>query len=95
MRFYPTHDESVTEGVTLAEEVTGPDAAVTEADSTWKEGIRDRRTSGFTIIGGGGSLTVKYADFVIYGNVVMLCQGRDSIQSLDRCKTLISAVAGL
>jgi hypothetical protein len=95
LRFYPTHDEAVTEGVTLAEEVTGPDAAVTEADSTWKEGIRDRRTSGFTIIGGGGSLTVKYADFVIYGNVVMLCQGRDSIQSLDRCKTLISAVAGL
>jgi hypothetical protein len=94
LRLYPTHEDAVAEGATFAEEVTGRDAAVTEADSTWKEGIRDRRTSGFTLTGGGGTLAVKYADFVIYGNVVILCQGRDSVQSLDRCNTLISAVAG-
>ena len=94
IRFYATHEEAVAEGATFAEEVTGREAAVTEAESTWKEGVRDRRTSGFTLTGGGGALAVKYADFAIYGNVVMLCQGRDSIQSLDRCKTLISAVAG-
>ena len=94
LRFYPGHQEAVAEGLSFAEEVTGRDAAVTSADSTWKEGVRDRRTSGFTLTGGGGALAVKYADFVIYGNVVLLCQGRDSIQSLERCKTLISAVAG-
>ena len=94
LRFYPGHQEAVAEGLSFAEEVTGRGAAVTSADSTWKEGVRDRRTSGFTPTGGGGTLAVKYADFVIYGNVVMLCQGRDSIQSLDRCRALISAVAG-
>lgn len=94
LRFYPSHDAAVSDGTALAEEVTGPDGAVTEADSTWKVGVSDRRTSGFTIGGGGGSLAVKYADFMIYGNVILLCQGRDSEQSLRRCDQLVKAAVG-
>ena len=78
LRFYPSHQIAVDQGTALPEEVTGRDAAVTADDSTWKEGVRDRRTSGFTEGGGGGNLGFKHADFAIYGNVVMLCQGRDS-----------------
>ena len=66
--------------------------AVSDKDVTWKEGTRDRRTSGFTSNGGGGSLAVKYADYIIHSNIIMLCQGRDKDQSLERCESIINAV---
>ena len=92
IRFYPSHDDAVTKGTFFADEVTGPDGAVSDDDVTLKEGTRDRRTSGFTIGGGGGSLAVKYADYIIHSNVIMLCQGRDKDQSLDHCQSITNAV---
>ena len=92
IRFYPSHQEAVSSGTFFADEVTGPDGAVAEDDVTWNEGTRDRRTSGFTFGGGGGSLAVKYADYIIHSNVIMLCQGRDSVQSLGRCWAMIEEV---
>lgn len=94
IRFYPSHAEAVASGVFFADEVTGPDGAVAEDDVTWNEGTRDRRTSGFTFGGGGGSLAVKYADYIIHSNVIILCQGRDSTQSLSRCRAMIDEVLG-
>ena len=92
IRFYTTHVDAITNGAFFADEVTGPDGAVSDKDVTWKEGTRDRRTSGFTSNGGGGSLAVKYADYIIHSNVIMLCQGRDKDQSLDHCQSIINAV---
>jgi hypothetical protein len=92
IRFYPSHAAAINEGKKFADEVTGPDGAVSDNDVTWKEGTRDRRTSGFTSGGGGGSLAVKYADYVIHSNVILLCQGRESVQSLQRCWALINAI---
>ena len=92
IRFYTSHDDAVTKGTFFADEVTGPDGAVSDKDVTWKEGTRDRRTSGFTSNGGGGSLAVKYADYIIHSNIIMLCQGRDKDQSLERCESIINAV---
>ena len=95
IRFYPSHQEAVSSGTFFADEVTGPDGAVAEDDVTWNEGTRDRRTSGFTFGGGGGSLAVKYADYIIHSNVIMLCQGRDSIQSLGRCWAMIDEIVDI
>jgi hypothetical protein len=92
IRFYTSHNDAVTKGTFFANEVTGPDGAVSDKDVTWKEGTRDRRTSGFTSNGGGGSLAVKYADYIIHSNIIMLCQGRDKDQSLERCESIINAV---
>lgn len=92
IRFYPSHVIAVEEGKAFADEVTGENGAVSDNDVTWKEGTRDRRTSGFTSTGGGGSLAVKYADYIIHSNVILLCQGRESIQSLERCWALINAI---
>ena len=86
-RFYPDHATAVEKGVEYADEVSGPDALLREVDVRWKEGTRDRR-------GGGAfrdSLTPLYGDFAVFGNVILLCEGRDSDQSLDRCAALVRA----
>ncbi|MBM3958126.1 MAG: hypothetical protein FJ313_08760 [Gemmatimonadetes bacterium] len=85
-------------GTALAEEVTGDDAVLSSELMTWKEGSNERRT----IIGSGGTggdaafsgAAARYADFAIFGNVVMLCEGTDSAHSLERCRALIAAVQG-
>ena len=88
LRIYPDHMSAVEKGVEYAEEVTGADALLRSADVRWDEGTNDRR-------GGGaarGSLTPLYGDYAIIGNVIILCQGRNSTQSLNRCEALLLAV---
>ena len=88
LRIYPDHKSAVEKGIEYAEEVTGADALLRSADVRWDEGTNDRR-------GGGaarGSLTPLYGDYAIIGNVIMLCQGRNSTQSLNRCEALLLAV---
>ena len=88
LRIYPDHTSAVEKGMEYAEEVTGPDALLRSVDVRWDEGTKDRRGGG----GSRGALTPIYADYVIIGNVIMLCQGRDSVQSLNRCQDLLLAV---
>ncbi len=88
LRFYPDHATAVIEGTSFAAEVSGKDALLKENDVTWKEGTRDRR-------GGGAfrdTITPLYADFAIFGNVILLCEGRDSQQSLGRCAELLRQI---
>ena len=92
IRFYPTHHDAVSNGIFFADEVTGTDAVVASKDVTWKEGTRDRRTSPSPNHGTGGSIVAKYADYAIYSNVIILCQGLDKDQSLGRCQAMINTV---
>ena len=88
LRIYPDHMSAVEKGIEYAEEVTGADALLRSADVRWDEGTNDRR-------GGGaarGSLTPLYGDYAIIGNVIILCQCRNSTQSLNRCEALLLAV---
>ena len=88
IRIYPDHMSAVEKGTEYAEEVTGEDALLRSVDVSWEEGTNDRR-------GGGaarGSLTPLYGDYAIIGNVIMLCQGRNSTQSLNRCEALLLAI---
>lgn len=95
LRFYASHEDAVQQGIPLVEEVTGEDAAEYRLNPTWEEGARDRWVS---MSGGhGGGLELRgaspvYGDFVIFGNVVMLCEGMDSAQSLERCESLVRAL---
>jgi len=98
LRFYESHQDAVAHGTAPAEEVTGDDAVLSSEQMTWKEGSNERRT----IIGGGGTggdaafsgAAARYADFSIFGNVVMLCEGTDSAHSLERCEALVTALRG-
>ncbi len=96
LRFYASHEEAVRQGTPLAEEVTGEDALIIGDEMTWKEGIKDRRHQLLGgKAGGTGGLAPSYMDYAIYGNVVLLCEGVDSAQSLEVCAGLVEAIGGI
>ena len=94
VRFYDSHTQAVDLGTAMAEEGSGPNAVIKESDAIYKEGIRDRRV----VIGGlegnieGGSVGPKYGGYVTYENLVILCQGSNLEQSLERCDLLTGAL---
>jgi len=96
LRFYASHEDAVEYGTPLAEEVTGEDAAEHRVNPTWKEGARDRWLSGAPPGPTTGTLSSgpspKYGDFAIFGNVLMLCEGGESGQGLERCEALVDAL---
>ena len=87
LRIYPDHVSAVEKGIEYAEEVTGAEALLRAVDVRWDEGTKDRRGGGFHRHG----LTPLYGDYVVVGNVIMLCEGRDSDQALGRCESLLFA----
>jgi len=94
VRFYASHQDAVDLGAALADEVTGTDTLRANKDSlTWEGGKREWwiRTAVIGIQGGAGAQnTARYADFAIFGNIVMLCEGQDSSVSLEVCEGLVN-----
>ena len=95
VRIYASHQDAVEYGTALADEATGDDAILNSNDATWKEDVSDLRT----VHGGGdvgwgafGGASPRYADFCIFGNVVLLCEGPYSDVALTRCGFLIDAL---
>ena len=91
IRIYGSHEDAVSLGEPLAKEATGNDAVIKSSKSSWKEGLKDRRTIGGPGSGGGGrsGSFPKYGNYAIYGNVVMLCEGAEEI-ALEICWRLIN-----
>lgn len=98
LRFYPSHEAAVRDGTALADEGVGEGMRASKETQTWSEGARDRWfAGGVTDVSSPGSRQApgpKYWDYVIYGNVIMLCQGADSMQSLETCSALVQAMGG-
>jgi hypothetical protein len=95
LRFYGSHEDAVKLGPALAEEVTGEDALAYRKNPTWEEGAKDRWQNAFTGDLQASSISgpsPKYGDYVIFGNVLLLCEGADSGQGLERCKALVDAL---
>ncbi len=88
-RFYGSHDDAVALGTAPAEEGSGEDAIIDSDDAAYKEGIRDRKT---IFDYPGGALKPKYGAYAIYGNMVVLCEGKDDDEAWDRCSALIEAL---
>ena len=93
IRFYPSNQIAKSSGIFFAEEATGEDAIIKKSDASWKEGIKDRMTSGAF---GNKKNTPKYMDYVILGNMIVLCPIEMSsseigaTEPLDNCKMLLS-----
>jgi hypothetical protein len=94
VRLYPTHAEASDTGVDFADEVTGEDA-VAEELQRWQEGMGERRQCRAR---GRRSPpdceNPKYFDYIVVGNMVLLCQGKDSSSSISACAELVQSVAG-
>jgi len=95
VRFYASHEDAVEHGTAFAEERIGHGAKLTKETATWTEGVKDARVCvniGGTMSHGDSCLEPKYFDYVIAANMVLLCQGRDSLTSLEACDELLAEV---
>ena len=94
-RFYPDHETAITVGVDFADEATGPEAVIAKDIQRWDEGLTQRRSCSGNTRGShhsGKCDNAKYGDYVIAGNMVLLCQGKDSETSLANCNDLMEAI---
>jgi len=90
-RFYPTHSDAVEFGVSFADERTGTDAVIKSGETMWEEGAKEARACTRSAGGDSSNCRIsKYGDYVIYGNLVLICQGRDSATALEQCGLLLS-----
>ena len=99
LRFYDSQVEALNPGVEWVEERIGKGAVLTKGDARWKEGVKEARTcGGDSGHGKGYSLVVasstcnlaKYFDYFIYGNTILLCQGKDIESATANCRLLLS-----
>ena len=91
VRLDASHDEAVASGLSYTKETAGPEAIIDLDFARYTEGLRDRRT----IVRTRGSPTPRYGDFVILGNVIALCEGRDAEQGAERCARLVEALGAI
>jgi hypothetical protein len=94
IRFYESAADARQFGTDPAREGTGDDAVLNDEDASFKDGVKDRRTIIGAGEGGGGRSGIgpKYADYVIYNNVIILCPGGQAEQSHERCTELVNAL---
>ncbi len=97
VRFYGSHEDAVAFGVALADEASGEDAKLEEENTSWAVGLKDRKklASGGTadLAAWSGKVQTKYGDYVVLGNMVLLCEGNNSEEALERCDALLQNVA--
>ena len=100
LRFYPDHSTAVSDGTPFAEDATGEDAKLKRQDTMWRVGLSDRKRSSSALdshpIQRAQALEVrlaKYADYMIFNNVIMLCEGEDSNEAFKLCNDLIDLVS--
>ena len=91
LRFYPDHATAINEGTSFAENVTGKDAKLNRKEAMWRVGLSDRRVLKAPKINlrTGEEVAPKYYEYMIYSNLILLCQGWDSEESITNCKNLL------
>lgn len=91
IRFFPSHDVAVAEGIPVAREIIGADVHIKLGSVTWPGAIPDERACAPGNLGGGRDCTrqPKYGDFIVYGNVIMFCEGKDSEGALQGCRAIL------
>ena len=84
-------------GTAFAVEATGLEFEATRREQMWEVGVKDRwRARGTTDVSSPLSQQApgpSYPDYVIFGNVVILCEGLSGEQSLDNCVALEDAIS--
>ena len=91
LRFYENHSSAL-DSINIIEEVIGKDAILASRDVSWKEGNSDRRVNRRGAGSGPGSAKAKYLYYLIYENVVILCEGLDENESIELCNSIINKI---
>ena len=91
VRFYPDHQTLLDKGIEYAEHVTGDDAIVIGDDIIWEEGAKDRRrcSRDADTPHSGCAYSPRYWDYIVIGNMIMMCEGLESKQSINNCDDLL------
>ena len=90
-RFYATHEDAVNFGTAPADERTGRNAILKADEAGWDEGLKEARAC--TRSAGGDSSNCKssrYGNFAIFGNLILICQGRDEGSGAEACTELLA-----
>ena len=92
VRFYPDHQTLLDKGIEYAEHVTGDNAIVIGDDVIWEEGAKDRRrcSRDADTPHSGCSYSPRYWDYIVAGNMIMMCEGLESRQSIEHCDNLLA-----
>ena len=93
VRFYFSHDSAKNAGIEFANEATGWGVSLYQDDQQWQEGLSERRrcdSNGGHHVGRCGF--PKYFDYVVAGNMVLMCQGKETLESLSACADLLSVI---
>lgn len=90
-RFYSSHDDAVAHGTAWAEAAAGETAIVVGDGVLWEEGSTHRRkcSRAAETPHSGCSYSARYGDFVILGNMILLCEGPNSEEALHACKAVL------
>jgi len=95
VRFYESHDDAIVYGIPMADEVTGVDTRIVETLLTWKA----HKTEVRQCLGLGTHShhvhscdTPKYADYVVRGNMILMCEGLALDVSQQHCKDVLTAM---
>ncbi len=89
IRIYPSQQLILNNGLRYADEVIGDGAILKKSLSSWKEGIKERRIIKGNL--GGNTVRAKYLDYVVYGNVIILCTGLDLTYAIQNCSDLVDS----
>lgn len=94
IREYKTHEEAIQFGEKFASSVSGKDAIVSGDNVMWKEGAKDRRKC---VPRAGNSeagcdQTPRFGGYIIFGNLIILCEGLSEQESLELCHSFKSSL---
>ncbi|MDA1278941.1 MAG: hypothetical protein O3B95_02730 [Chloroflexi bacterium] len=94
VRFYDSHQQAVELGTRFAIEGSGNTAILDADEATYKDGVKNRRVIIGSGVGGGARSGIgpKFGGYAVFENIVMLCQGSDEAQSIERCALLANAL---
>jgi hypothetical protein len=95
IRFYASHADAVDPGQPQVLERVGKDAKLTEETAAWTVGVRDAREC-HGVQGqaqhAASCTEAKYYDYMIVGNMVLLCPGDATDVARKNCEALLAAM---
>ena len=95
LRFYNSHQDAIRYGTDYAEERVGSNAKLKKIHNPrWKEGLKDARLclgDQFTTSSNSADCgQPKFNEFYVYGNLIVLCEGRTIDEATENCETITS-----